>query len=108
MAERVKRAKAYVDAMNAFFSALAKLWADGAATRGATIAPPELDPAVADELLELTRVVAHTKERSFAPLASYTAGVASERLRNARASDARAIAAYIREVREALEREAKT
>ncbi|HEY6957314.1 MAG TPA: DUF6457 domain-containing protein [Candidatus Limnocylindria bacterium] len=94
--------------MNAFFSALAKLWADGASRRGAAIAPPELDPAVADQLLELTRVVAHTKERSFAPLASFTAGVASERLRSAKGADAAQIADYIREVREALEREAGT
>ncbi len=91
--------------MNAFFSALAKRWTDAAARHGAAIAPPELDPAIADQLLELARVVAHSKERSFAPLASYTAGVASERLRTARGADAQAIAAYIREVREELERE---
>ena len=105
MAERVKRGKAYVGAMNAFFSALAKRWTDGAASRGARIAPPELEPVIADQLLELARVVAHTKERSFAPLASYTAGVASERLRAAKGADATQIADYIREIREALERE---
>ena len=108
MARRVKRGKAYVGAMNAFFSALAKLWSDGATRRGAAITPPELDPAVAEELLQLTRVVAHSKERSFAPLASFTAGVASERLRAAKGADAKQIAEYIREVREALEREAAT
>ena len=58
-----------------------------------------------EELLELARVVAHTKERRFAPLATYTAGIAAERLREAKAEDAAAIAAYIREVREALEKE---
>lgn len=93
--------------MNAFFSALSKRWTEAAARRGATIASPDLDPAVADELLQLARVVAHSKERSFAPLASFTAGVASERLRVAKgAADVAAIVAYIREVREALEREA--
>ncbi len=92
--------------MNAFFSALAKRWTDVAAERGATIAPPDLDPVVAEELLQLTRVVAHTKERSFAPLASFTAGVAVERLRQAKGTvDAAAIAAYIREVRDALDQE---
>ena len=68
------------------------------------VAPPELDRAVADELLELARVVAHGKERRFAPLATYTAGVAAERLRAQGADDA-GIAGLIREVREALERE---
>jgi hypothetical protein len=92
--------------MNDFFYALAKRWSDGATKRGATIASPELDPVVAEELLQLARVVAHNKERSFAPLASYTAGVASERLRVAKGiADPRDVAAYIREVREALERE---
>ena len=108
MAERVKRAKAYVGGMNAFFSALAKRWTDAASRRGAAVPPPELDPLIAEQLLELARVVAHSKERSFAPLASYTAGVASERLRAAKGADAQAIAAYIREVREELEREANT
>ena len=35
---------------------------------------------MAQELLELARVAAHTQERRFAPLASYMAGVAAERL----------------------------
>ncbi|MDE3113093.1 MAG: hypothetical protein KGN00_05625 [Chloroflexota bacterium] len=92
--------------MNPFFDRIASLFRDGAARRGATIAPPELDGAVAEELLQLTRVVAHGKERSFAPLASFTAGVAVERLRAARgALDAGATVEYLREVRETLERE---
>lgn len=93
--------------MNEFFSRLAKQWKEGAARRGADIASPDLDPTVAEELLQLTRVVAHTKERAFAPLASFTAGVASERLRQAKGTaDPQTIVAYIREVREALEHEA--
>ena len=92
--------------MNEFFRVLARRWTDGAARRGAPITPPELDPKVAEEILQLARVVAHSRERSFAPLASFTAGVAAERLRVAKGADAATQAAYIREIREELEREA--
>ncbi len=91
--------------MNEFFDALAARWRKAAERRGANIAEPELDPKVAAEVLELARVAAHTKERRFAPLASYMAGIASERLREAKGTDADAVAGYIREVREELERE---
>ncbi len=92
--------------MNEFFESLGKRWTKAAERRGAKIEQPELDAKVALELLELARVAAHTKERRFAPLASYTAGIAAERLREAKGdADADAIAAYIREVREELERE---
>jgi hypothetical protein len=91
--------------VNEFFESLGKRWQRAAARRGANIGEPELDAKVALELLELARVAAHTKERRFAPLASYTAGIAAERLREAKGADAEAIAAYIREVREELERE---
>jgi hypothetical protein len=65
-----------------------------------------LDSGVALELLELARVAAHTQERRFAPLASFMAGVAVERLRSSRSElDDEAVAAYIREVRQQLERE---
>lgn len=89
--------------VNAFFDALARRWRDAAARSGAHIDGPALDPAVAEEILQLARVVAHSKERSFAPLASFTAGVAAERLRNA--EPGADVAAYIRGVREQLERE---
>lgn len=70
------------------------------------IAAPELDGPVSEELLQLARVVAHSKERSFAPLATFTAGVAVERLRATKeALDSAAVVAYVREVRDALERE---
>ena len=91
--------------MNDFFAALGRRWAEGADKRGVRMAPPELEPAVAEEILQLARVVAHSKERSFAPLASFMAGIAAERLRSAKGGDASALAAFIREVREALERE---
>jgi hypothetical protein len=94
--------------VNEYFRALARRWSDGAAKRGVRIAEPQLDAAVADEILQLARVVAHSKERSFAPLASFMAGVAAERLRVAVGGDAATQATLIREVREELERETGT
>jgi hypothetical protein len=91
--------------MNEFFESLGRRWREAAERRGVNIDGPELDPKVAQELLELARVVSHTKERRFAPLATYTAGIAAARLREAKPEDAAAIAAFIREVREELERE---
>ena len=93
--------------VNEFFGSLASRWREAAARRGAAIEAPTLDPLVAEEILQLARVVAHSKERSFAPLASFTAGVAAERLRVAKGgADPATVAAYVRDVREALEREA--
>ena len=93
--------------MNAFFSSLGKRWSEGARRRGATIEDPTLDGGLAEEILELARVVSHTQERRFAPLATFTAGVAAERLRASKGElEPAAAAAYVREVREALEREA--
>jgi len=91
--------------MNDFFASLGKRWREAAQRRGARIDEPEVAPSVASELLELARVAAHTKERRFAPLATYTAGVAAERLRAAKGADNDVIATFIREVREELERE---
>lgn len=91
--------------MNDFFRNLARLWVAHAEKRDVRIAEPELDPVVAEEILQLARVVAHTKERSFAPLASFTAGIAAERLRAAKGADPATVAEFIRDVRESLERE---
>ena len=91
--------------MNEFFESLGRLWTKAAERRGVKIEEPRLDPKVADELLQLAAVVSHTKERRFAPLATYTAGMAVERLQEAKPEDPEAIAAFIREVREALENE---
>ncbi|HKW69703.1 MAG TPA: DUF6457 domain-containing protein, partial [Candidatus Dormibacteraeota bacterium] len=67
---------------------------------------PTLDSRVALELLELARVAAHTQERRFAPLTSYLAGVAAERLRAEKPDlDDAAVAEFINEVRQKLERE---
>ena len=48
--------------MNAFFTDLGHRYANAAASRGAVIPPPVLDPEVAAQLLELAGVVAHTQE----------------------------------------------
>ena len=91
--------------MNAWFEALGRRFAEGAAERGATVMPPELDTQVADEVLELARVAAHTKERRFAPLACFMAGVAVERLRQAGVRSPSAVAAYLRGISQSLEAE---
>jgi hypothetical protein len=92
--------------MNAFFESLGQDWVDAAQRRGAAIAKPSLDSRVALELLELARVAAHTQERRFAPLTSYLAGVAAERLRAAKPElDDANVAEFILEVRQKLERE---
>ena len=58
-----------------------------------------MDARVALELLELARVAAHTRERRFAPLSCYLAGVAAERARAARPDfDDAAVADLIGEV----------
>ena len=89
--------------MNDWFDDLARRFAETAKERGAQIASPELDPQVADEVLELARVAAHTKERRFAPLACFMAGVAVERLRQAGSVSPADEAAYILAVRKGLE-----
>jgi hypothetical protein len=91
--------------MNQFFESLGRLWTKAAERRGVKIEEPSLDPKVAEELLQLARVVSHTKERQFAPLATYVAGIAAERLQEAKPEAPEAIAAFIREVRQALENE---
>lgn len=91
--------------MNAWFEALGRLFAQVAEDRGAKFAPPELDPNVADEVLELAGAAAHSKERRFAPLACYMAGIAVERMRQAGSLSAANEAAYLRAVREGIEAE---
>lgn len=59
---------------------------------------------MADEILELARVVAHGHERRFAPLASFLAGVAVGRMAKAHGLSSDDLVAYVRELRETLER----
>ncbi|GAC1613906.1 MAG: hypothetical protein NVS9B1_22880 [Candidatus Dormibacteraceae bacterium] len=90
--------------MNEFFDDLGRRWVKAAADRGAEIASPELDPAMAAELLDLAGVTAHTQERRFAPLACYVAGIAAERLRAGRPDiGSSELVAYVNEVRRSLE-----
>src|SRR3989442_13569174 len=70
--------------VNEWFATLGRRWTAAAERPGAKILPPALEPDVAAELLELARVAAHTKERRFAPLASFTAGLPVQRLRAAK------------------------
>ena len=95
--------------MNTFFDDLGDRFAQAAARRGATIEKPAITSEVAQEILELARVAAHTQERRFAPLASYVAGLAVERLQRGKAiPSAEAAAEMIREVRTELEAEEET
>ena len=90
--------------MNSFFDDLGERFARAAARRGVEVEAPSLEPIVAQEVLELARVAAHTQERRFAPLASFLAGVAAERMRQAGGpADAESVAATIREIREELD-----
>ncbi len=88
--------------MNAWFDDFAARLAAAARQRGADVQPQPLDSGVAAELLELARATAHTQERRFAPLATFLAGLTAGRA----GLPAGEAAAMIREVREALEREA--
>jgi uncharacterized protein DUF6457 len=93
--------------VNEFFVELGARWVAAAKRRGVDIEAPALDARVALELLELARTAAHTRERRFAPLSSYLAGIAAERVRQARPDfDDGAAAAFIREVWKELEAEA--
>src|SRR6202163_4777130 len=92
--------------MNEFFEELGKRWVAAARRREATIEAPSLDPRVALELLELARVAARARERRFAPLSCFMAGVAAERLRMAKPDlDQAVVAEFINEIRKELEAE---
>ena len=70
--------------MNEFFEDLGRRFQEEASRRGSDIEAPTLSGPMAENLLDLARVVAQTSERRFAPLSSFLAGVAAERLRVAR------------------------
>ena len=91
--------------MNAWFEALGRRFAETARQQGVEIVEPDLDAGIADEVLELARVAAHSKERRFAPLACFMAGVAVERLRQAGVRSPSAVAAYLRGISQSLEAE---
>lgn len=92
--------------MNQFFDELGERWVAAAGRRSARIEVPSLDAKVALELLELARVAAHSRERRFAPLSCFMAGIAAERLRLAKPGlDQQSVADYINEIRVELEAE---
>ena len=91
--------------MNAWFEVLGRRFGEVAREQGREVVPPELDAQVADEVLELAKVAAHTKERRFAPLACFMAGIAVERLRQARPLSTADEAAYLRAIHQSLETE---
>ncbi len=92
--------------VNSFFDDLGRRFARAASGLGATIEQPTLTSEVAQEILELARVAAHTQERRFAPLASYIAGLAVERLGDGGPASPAVAARMIREVRTELEADA--
>ncbi|MBV8601023.1 MAG: hypothetical protein JO359_05580 [Candidatus Eremiobacteraeota bacterium] len=66
--------------MNPFFEELGDEFVTVAHERGAEIEKPTLDPELSDELLLFASIVAHSRERKFAPLACYLAGVAAAQI----------------------------
>lgn len=93
--------------MNPFFEELGRRLVAVAADRGATISAPELDADLSRELLDLTRVVAHTQERRFGPLAAYLTGVAVGRAEAAGGTlDPDSVARLVHALWEQLEAEA--
>jgi hypothetical protein len=92
--------------MNPWFDEFSARCVEIAAEQGVVIQPPELDPAVSRELLELTRVVAHGAERQYAPLAAFLAGRALDRMVSARPGLSREEAvSFLNRLRQSLERE---
>lgn len=87
--------------MNPFFDEAGATLVEEAHARGLSIDTPKLPDDVAQELLELARVVAHTRERRFAPLSTFLAGIAVAQMRAKRADID--VAGYIKAVRAALE-----
>ena len=90
--------------MNAWFADFASRCAETAARHRAVIEAPLLNAAVARELLELTRVVAHSSERQFAPLAAFVAGQAIDRMQRSNpALETDDFVAFLRELRQGLD-----
>ena len=89
--------------MNSWFADFATRCAEIAARHRAPIEAPDLNAAVAREVLELTRVVARGSERQFAPLAAFVAGQAVERMSRAGSGiDSAETIAFLQELSEAL------
>jgi hypothetical protein len=90
--------------MNAWFADFGARCAETAARHRAVIEAPHLNAAVARELLELTRVVAHGSERQFAPLAAFVAGQAIDRMQRSNpALETDDFVTFLQELRQGLE-----
>jgi hypothetical protein len=87
--------------VNPFFDELGALLAQTAAKKDVSIDAPAMDDRTSSELLDLARVVAHTRERRFAPLACYLAGIAVANMRTKKGDVD--VAAFVKDVRAALE-----
>lgn len=87
--------------MNPFFHQLSAMFVEEANARGAGIDAPTMDDGTAKELLDLARVVAHSQERRFAPLACYLAGIAIATMRIKQPQ--LDVANYVKSLRVALE-----
>lgn len=92
--------------MNAWFDEFSTRAAEIASHHRAPIEAPHLNAAVARELLELTRVVAHTGERQFAPLAAFVLGETVDRMTRANpALENDDIVAFLQELRASMPEE---
>jgi len=87
--------------MNPFFHELGGMFVEEANARGARIDAPTMGDDTAKELLDLARVVAHSRERRFAPLACYLAGIAIATMQLKQPNID--VADYVKSVRVALE-----
>jgi len=87
--------------MNPFFHQLGAMLVEEANARGAGIDPPAMDEGTLKELLDLARVVAHSRERRFAPLACYLAGIAIAKMQMKQPQ--LNVADYVKAIRVALE-----
>ncbi|HTX03115.1 MAG TPA: DUF6457 domain-containing protein [Candidatus Acidoferrales bacterium] len=87
--------------MNPFFDRFGAMLAEEANARGAAVGAPIMDDGTAKELLDLARVVAHSQERRFAPLACYLAGIAVATIQTKQPQ--LNVAEYVKSLRIALE-----
>jgi hypothetical protein len=89
--------------MNAWFDQFSVRCAELASRHRAPIEAPHLNAALARELLDLTREVAHTGERQFAPLAAFVVGESVARMLAANPSlENDDVVAFVQELKQAL------
>ncbi len=87
--------------MNPFFHQLGAMFVEEANALGAGIDAPAMDDGTTKEILDLARVIAHSRERRFAPLATYLAGIAIAKMQMKQPQ--LDVANYIKAIRVALE-----